>query len=146
MPQFEKGNTFGRGRPKGSPNKSTLILDELGREGIEEVIRKVADAAREGNMRAASILLARTWPRGHGRPVVLDLPAIETAEDIVQAHAAVVAQMAAGELTPGEAATVGAVLETQRRAIETCVHEKLLQEREAEVAARPAPAPRPRAA
>jgi hypothetical protein len=141
MPQFEKGNTFGRGRPKGSPNKSTLILDELGREGIEEVIRKVAEAAKDGNMRAASILLARSWPRGHGRPVVLDLPPVETAGGVVQAHAAVVAQMAAGELTPDEASTVGDVLETQRRAIETYVHEKLLREWE-EKAGGPDPKPR----
>jgi hypothetical protein len=135
MPRFGKRNTIGPGRPPGSRNKSTLLLDEIGREGIEEVIRKVADAAKDGNMRAASILLARTWPRGRGRPVVLDLPPVETAGAIVQAHAAVVAQMAAGEITPEEASTVGDVLETQRRAIETYVHEKLLQEREAETAA-----------
>jgi hypothetical protein len=127
MPRFEKGNAMGAGRPPGSRNRSTRLLDEIGSEGIEEVIRKVAEVAKEGNMRAASILLARTWPRGRGRPVVLDLPPVETAGAIVQAHAAVVAQMAAGEITPEEASSVGDVLENQRRAIETEVHEQRIQ-------------------
>ena len=91
------------------------------------MIRKVAGAARDGNMCAASILLARAWPRGIGRAVTLDLPAVETAAGIVQAHAAVVAAMAAGTITPDEAAAIGHVLEGQRRAIETHDHEKRLR-------------------
>ena len=131
MPRFRKGNASGEGRRAGSRNRSTLLLDEIGREGIEEVIRKVADAARDGNMCAASILLARAWPRGSGRPVTLDLPAVETAAGVVRAQAAVVAAMAAGTITPDEAAAIAHVLEGQRRAIETHDHEKRLRELEA---------------
>ena len=130
MARYRKGKPPGPGRPPGSRNKSTLLLDEIGREGLEEVIRKVSEAAREGNMRAASILLARAWPRGRGRPVVLDLPPVETAGGVVQAHAAVVAQMATGEITPDEASTVTDVLESQRRAIETHDHERRIKELE----------------
>jgi len=125
--RYQKGKTGGPGRPPGSRNKATVLFEEIGHEGVAGVIRKVADAARDGNMRAASILLARTWPRGRGRPVVLDLPPVETTAGIVQAHAVVVALMAAGEITPEEAAAIGSVLETQRRAIETHDHEKRLQ-------------------
>ena len=135
MPRFEKGNTQGAGRPRGSRNKSTLVLDAIGREGIEDTIRMVkrkADA--EGDMRAASIVLARTWPCGRGRPVELDLPSVETAEGIVQAHAALVASVAAGEVTPEEAMSVSALLENQRRALVTHDHEKRIQELEAEPA------------
>lgn len=131
MARYVKGKPPGPGRPPGSRNKSTLVLDEIGREGIEEVIRKVAGAARDGNMYAASILLARTWPRGIGRPVTLDLPPVETAGGIVQAQAAVVAAMAAGTITPDEAAAIGQVLEGQRRAIETHDHEKRIRGLEA---------------
>ena len=132
MPLFEKGNTFGTGRPPGSRNKATALLDEIANEGIEDVIRKVAEAAKAGDIRAASLLLARLWPRGRGRPVVLDLPPIETAADIVQAHAAVIAQMAEGEVTPEEAAKVGHVLELHRRALETCEIENRIEAPETE--------------
>jgi thioredoxin-like negative regulator of GroEL len=137
MPRFGKGNAMGAGRPPGSANKSTLLLDEIGREGIEEVIRKVAEAAREGNMRAASILLARAWPRGRGRAVTLGLPAVETAAGIVQAHAALVAAVAAGEIAPEEASAISNLLESQRRALETCDLEKRIEELKAEIAGGP---------
>lgn len=134
MPRFEKGQMSGPGRPRGSRNKSTILFDEIGSEGTEELIGVVKACAEKGDMRAAAILLARTWPRRRGAPVTLDLPAVETAGGLVQAQAAVVAAMARGELTPDEAAAVGSLLETQRRAIETHEHEgriRALEEKKA---------------
>jgi len=119
MTRYMKGKLPGPGRPPGSRNRAALVLDEIGRDGVEDVIRMVKEKASEGNLRAASLLLARTWPRGRGRPVTVDLPPVETAAGVVQAHAAVVALMAAQEITPEEASAVANVLESQRRAILT---------------------------
>lgn len=126
MPRFQKNQTAGPGRPRGSRNKSTLLFDALGRDGTEKVIRIVKERAEKGDMRAASIVLARTWPHHRGRHLSLDLPDVETAGGLVQAQAAVIAAMARGELTPDEAASVASVLEAQRRAIETHDHERRL--------------------
>jgi hypothetical protein len=140
MPRFAKGHTLATGRPAGSRNKSTLVFDEIGREGIADTIRMVKRKAdKEGSLRAAAILLARTWPRGRGRPVALDLPPVETAAGVVQAHAAVVAAMAAQQITPEEAKAVADVLESQRRAIETHDHDKRLQALEQKKAEGPNP-------
>jgi len=125
MPRFRKGQQPGPGRPPGCRNKSSVILDAIGREGIENTIRMVKRKADEqGSLRAASILLARTWPRGRGRAVALDLPVVETAAGVLRAQAAVVAAMATGEITPQEARAMADVLECQRRAIETYDHEQ----------------------
>jgi hypothetical protein len=133
MAQFEKGNTFGKGRPPGSRNKSTVVYDAIGHDGIEDTIRMVKEKAdKHGSLRAASILLARTWPRGRGREVEIDLPTVETAADVVKAHAALVGLMAAGEVTPQEASAVSNVLDNQRKAIETCDHELRIQALESE--------------
>ena len=132
MARFEKGNTYGKGRPPGSRNKSTVVFDTIGLDGIEKTIRMVKEKAdKHGSLRAASILLARTWPRGGGRPVTLDLPQVETAAGVVQAHAALVPLMSAGEVTPQEASAVSNVLDNQRRAIETHDHELRIQALEA---------------
>lgn len=48
----------------------------------------------------------------------LVIPAIVTAADVLAAQAAVIAAMAAGELSPDEAATVAGVLEAKRKAVE----------------------------
>ncbi len=96
------------------------------------MIRAVQEKAEKGDMHAAAILLARTWPRRRGRPVRLDLPPVTLAAGVVQAQAAVIAAMAGGEISPEEAASVAGVLEQQRRAIETDDHERRLQELEEE--------------
>lgn len=135
MPRFEKGQPPGPGRPPGSPNKTTAWLDGLAAEGTEELIRLVQAHAGKGDMRAASLLLARVWPQRRSRPVTLDLPAVETAEGLVRAQAAVIAAMARGELTPDEAAQVASALESQRRAIETHDHDVRLRALEEQRAA-----------
>lgn len=130
MARFEKGNQFGTGRRLGSRNRATAELDEVATHGIEKLIGVLRQLAVDGDMRAASILLARTWPRRRGRPVTLDLPAVETSAGLVQAQATLVAAMSRGEVTPDEAAAVGKVLETQRRAIETHDHERRIRDLE----------------
>ena len=138
MPRFAKGNQFSTGRQPGSRNKSTIELDGLATQSTEKLIGIVQGLAEDGDMRAASILLARTWPHRRSRPVTLDLPAVDTVGGLVQAQAALVAAMSRGEVTPDEAAAVGNVLEIQRRVLETHDHERRLQELEAERTARPA--------
>lgn len=132
MPRYQKGKPPGPGRPPGSPNKGMLVFDAIGEEGIEDTIRMVKKKADEqGSLRAAAILLARTWPRGRGRPVALDLPPVETAAGVVQAHAALVARMSEGLVSPEQACSVSTVLENQRKAIETHDHELRIQALEA---------------
>lgn len=119
MGRFEKGNVLGNGRPKGSLNKATRALNEMASEGIEDLLRVVKKNAADGDMRAASIVLARAWPARRGSPVEIDLPPIDTAGGVVQAQAVVIAAVAQGELTAEEAASLSSLLENQRRAIET---------------------------
>jgi methionine aminopeptidase len=54
-----------------------------------------------------------------GRPVRIALPDVKTAGGVADALATVVTAMGDGTLTPEEAASVAAVIETRRRAIET---------------------------
>ncbi len=139
MPRFEKGATPGPGRPRGLRNKTTVWLDQLAAEGTEEIIKVVDQEARKGDMRAAWLMLSRTWPHRRGRPVELNLPPVETSAGLIQAHAAVVAALSSGEITPEEAASIAAVLETQRRAIETHDHERRIRELEEKRAETPNP-------
>lgn len=127
MPRFEKGKEPGPGRPRGSRNRATVWLDELGAEGTAEIIRVVDREARKGDMRAAWLMLSRTWPHRRGRLVELDLPPVETSAGLIQAHAAVVAALSRAEITPDEAASIATVLETQRRAIETHDHTRRIR-------------------
>jgi hypothetical protein len=70
-------------------------------------------------MTAARLVLDRIAPPRKGRPVAIDLPAVETPADVVTAIGALVTAVADGALTPDEAATVAGLLEAKRRALET---------------------------
>jgi len=107
------------GRPKGTRHAALLALDVIGTEASKEIMTAVVAAAKGGDMRAADILLRRLWPERKGRPVSLELPATKSAADLPAVLGAIAEAVAVGELTPDEGQAVGALLEVQRRAIET---------------------------
>ncbi len=137
------GNTRGRpfqpgnpGKPKGARHKLTLIAERLMEDDAEAVVASVLAAAKSGDMTAARLVLERIVPIRKGRPVAFDLPAIETPADVVKAVGALVSEVARGELTPEEAATVAGLLEMYRRTIETCEIEQRLSDLEREASER----------
>lgn len=116
---FKKGHVGGPGRPAGSRNKATLVLDKLAEGEAKAVLEKQLELAKAGDQQAAQLVLSRIWPIRKGRVVSLALPALETAKDIVAALGFVAVAVGAGELTPEEGASVASVLETKRKALET---------------------------
>ena len=112
----QSGNPAGR-RP-GSRNRASLVLDALAEGEAEAVLEAMVRRAKEGDLKAAELVLARAWPVRKGRPVALDLPAVDTASGAAAAFAAVLAALAEGRLTPEEAGAVTALLEAHVRALE----------------------------
>lgn len=116
---FAPGNPGGPGRPVGSRNAATILLDEMADGDAQTVLKKVLDAAKAGDLKAAEIVLGRIWPARKGPRVQIDLPEIKTASDVLAALGAVVQSAATGEITPEQASALAGILETKRRAIET---------------------------
>ena len=113
---FEKGNV---GRPKGARHKATVAAEALLDGEAEALTRKAVELALEGDVPTLRLCLERILPPRKDRPLSFSLPAVKAADDVADAQAAVVAAMAAGELTPGEAEAISSVVEARRRAIET---------------------------
>jgi hypothetical protein len=130
---FEKGNRASPGRPQGSRNSATLMAEKLMQDGIDTIVKTVLEAAAQGDMTAARLVLERVVPVRRGRPVNLTLGPIETADGVSKAVSATVQAMADGELTPDEAATVTGVLEAKRKVIETGELEERLTRIEAQL-------------
>ena len=107
------------GKPKGARHAALMALDAIGDGAAADVMQAVVDAAKAGDTRAADILLRRLWPERKGRPLIVDLPSIAGAADLPAAVGVVVQAVAVGDLTPEEGQAIAAILEGQRRAIET---------------------------
>jgi len=139
------------GRNKGTPNKATAATrarieaeaDPIGfltRIQNGDVIQ--AGAIKESSepvdvvptldqrMAAAFKLADKMVPNARSAPVSLKLAPIQTPDDVLKAMAAVIQQVAAGQLRPDEAATVAGILESHRRAIETVEIERRLSDLE----------------
>jgi hypothetical protein len=108
-----------KGRPRGSRNRVTLVALAAMEDGADAIARKVVDLAKAGDISAARLVLERLIPPAKERPVFLELPSTETAEGIAQAQAAILQAVAAGDLLPGEAATLAGIVEARRKAVET---------------------------
>ena len=118
MPKFEKGHPGGPGRPRGSRNVVNLLLDQLAEAEAETMVRKMIDAASEGDRVAARLVLSRIWSAPKGRAIEVELPDIRTPADLLVAHAAVATAVSDGRLTPQDGASLSTMLETHRRAFE----------------------------
>ena len=117
--RFAPGNPGGPGRPQGSRNAASLMLDRLADGEAEAILAQVVARAREGDLKAADMILARVWPQRKGRPVALTIPPVESATDVLAALSAVLSAMGDGQITPDEAALVGGLLDAKRKALET---------------------------
>jgi len=67
MPKFVKGHPGGPGRPRGSRNRTTLLIESLAPLGEARVLSALAEAAADGDTAAARVLFARVWPRNRAQ-------------------------------------------------------------------------------
>src|SRR3954471_18189924 len=104
--RFQPGNPGRRPGAKGKRPAMLRALDELASGQAEDIIRTVAKAATEGDMRACEILLRRIWPEPKGRPVSIALPALRQPSDLANAAAKVIGAVASGEINPDEGQTI----------------------------------------
>ncbi len=125
---FEKGRSGNPlGRRNGCRNKKTLAAAALLEGESEALTRKAVELALVGDPTAMRLCLERILPPCRERTVKFALPPIESASDIAGAMKAVTSALAGGAITPGEAATIAAVVDTFVRAIETSDFDRRLQ-------------------
>ncbi len=125
---FKKGSSGNpAGRSQGSRNKATLAIEALLDGEAEGLTRKAVDLALAGDTTALRLCLDRLCPPRKDRPVSFDLPPMKAPADAVAAMSALLAAVAKGDVTPGEAQTIAAVIEAQRRVIECEDHERRLR-------------------
>ena len=118
--QFQKGESGNPGgRPRGSRNRTTILMQDLLAGRAEAIGQKLVELAENGDIAAIRICMERLAPAGKDEPVDIGLPPIEKPADSVAAAQAIVAAVAAGDLTATEAAGLAKVVDIYVRAVET---------------------------
>ena len=97
----------------------------------ETITRTAIELAKTGDTTALRLCLERVCPPRRDRPVAFTLPAIESVADVVKASGALLEAVAAGELTPAEAAELGKLVEAHVKTIEATEFQRRLEYLEA---------------
>jgi len=113
---FQPGNP---GRPPGSKNQTTRLIEQLVGDEGEKLTRKVIDLALAGNVKCLEMCLDRLLPRRNGRPVDFSMPEVTGTHDIVAAMAAITSAVTDGSLTAEEARELTRVFDNYIKVLET---------------------------
>jgi hypothetical protein len=112
---FKPGNP---GRPPGSKNKTTQIVEQLAEGKADQLIQKVLEQALAGDVSSQRMMLDRLWPPRKGQPVNVVMPPINTSQDLLAAIASIWTAIGEGRLTPDEASALSIVVDRSVQAIE----------------------------
>jgi hypothetical protein len=102
------------GKPKGTRHHATRLAEALIDGRAKELVDKAVDMALAGDPTALRIVMDRLCPPRRERTIGLEMPSIKSAADLITAAAALSEATAAGEITPGEAASLSTLVERDR--------------------------------
>jgi hypothetical protein len=128
----ESGNPAGR--PPGARNRSTLIAEGLLDANGVAVMKMIVERAVAGDPAAMRLCMDRIVPRRRGRAAPIDLPRIESCDDVRAAVTAIVAAAAAGEITPAEGVEWLRLIERAGRVIQAIGTSEAIDRRPADAA------------
>ena len=116
---FQPGNKLGRGRPSGSRNKKTVLIEELLADNSEPLLRKALQLALKGNTQMLRLLLDPVLRRPKDAPVTIGPLPMGTPEELLQSQARVMQELASGKLSLNQVEQIFQMLENARKLMET---------------------------
>ncbi len=107
-----------KGRPRGARNRATRMAEMLLDAAAATLAGKAIERALAGDDVALRFCLARIVAPRRAPAVELDLPPLDTQQDLALAMAAVGEAAARGDIAPSEALDLARVVDTAIRAVE----------------------------
>jgi len=116
---FAPGNKLGRGRPRGSRNKTTLLAQELLDSYAEPLVRKCLHMALQADPKAMQLCMDRILPARRDLPVKIGKLPMSTAAELSKVSEMVLQKVASGQITVTQGLGFSELIENRRGTIET---------------------------
>ena len=110
---FEGGNKFGRGRPKGSPNKKTQQAQKLFEDNSPAIMALAINKSRE-DAAMLRMLASRIVPRQKDLPVKIGRLPMNTLEDLDRASEVILKKATSGKISLREAQEIFQMVQDRR--------------------------------
>jgi aryl-alcohol dehydrogenase-like predicted oxidoreductase len=124
---FQPGNLFGRGRPRGSRNKKSMIQELLDEHELA-LVRKAVLLALQGDRRCLQMLVGHVLPRPKDAPIKTARLRMTTPEDLLQSVDQLSEDLAAGKITAPQARVLISLIRQVLPVIESHSLEQRLRE------------------
>jgi hypothetical protein len=116
---FEPGNKFGRGRPRGSRNKTTQMAQALMNEFAVPLLKTCIKGGLAREPKALQLCIERILPICKDLPVKIGKFPVKTAADLTNASELMLGKVAAGQISPSQGSAFAALIGGHRQTIET---------------------------
>lgn len=108
------------GRQNGSKNKCLLEMHRIAEENCRELYDMQVQAARNGDLEAGQFLINKVLPNAKGvRAIQIDLPELDTVENIHKAEKMIMGYVCKGDITLEEGERLIAIAKNSRETIQT---------------------------
>jgi hypothetical protein len=104
-----------------------MLAEKLLDGEAEAMVRVAIEKAKQGDVIALRLCLDRILPPRRDRPVIFNIPPVQSASDAAAAMAAITVAVRRGELTPVEGVELSHVIEVCLKTIEVVEIERRLQ-------------------
>ena len=119
-----------KGRPQGSRNKVSILLDGMLQEQAEALLQKAIDEALRGDSQTLRALIDKLLPNKKDNPLNIRLPQMNSTGDLPKITESILKAVGNGKLTPSEAAALSKIVDGHRSAVELAELETRLTELE----------------
>ena len=117
--KFKKGKSGNpAGRPQGSRNKVSILLDGMLQEQAELLLQTAIDEALSGDSQTLRALIDKLLPNKKDSLINIKIPPATAAKDLSAITGAILKAVGTGKLTPLEATALSKIVDSHRSAIE----------------------------
>jgi len=126
--KFQKGNTLGKGRPKGSRNKGLLLFEKILENDLDSITDQLVALAKSGDMSAISLIINRVYSLPPKASSMVDLPLmndIKTQTDVNNSMTDLLSAVGSGDVDIEEAKELAALIKAKSESIHICMANEL---------------------
>lgn len=106
------------GKKPGTRHKVSVLAEKLMSDDVENVVKSIIKAAVDGDIAASKLILERVVPARKDATISIDLPEINTIEDVATAMGIIVKAAASAEIGLSEADALTKLVQGMSQALE----------------------------